>query len=83
MAQKAKFDWMDKNRLKHRAWESVKEFFGKEEEERPLSPGLVAGEIQESSESGSQEEVISHEDRVHRTTEQRRINESPVTTWPG
>jgi len=81
------FDWNDPKNLKERAWNSVKEFFGKEEEEHPISPETVAQESKSSradydtapNEADSEE---SHADRIHRRTEQRALNEKP-TIWPG
>lgn len=73
------FDWNDPKNLRERAWNSLKEFFGKEEEERPLSPQIVA---QESKDGEPASTVENHEDRLHRRTEQRSLNENP-TIWPG
>lgn len=77
------FDWNDPKNLKERAWNSVKEFFGKEEEEHPLSPDTVAKESKadEGFEQTTEPEE-SHGDRLHRRTEQRTLNENP-TIWPG
>lgn len=76
------FDWNDPKNLRERAWNSVKEFFGKEEEEHPLSPGTVAKESKANNEEFTPETEDSHADRIHRRTEQRALNDNP-TIWPG
>lgn len=76
------FDWNDPKNLKERAWNSVKEFFGKEEEEHPLSPETVAKESKATDSGRIPESEEGHPDRLHRRTEQRALNETP-TVWPG
>jgi hypothetical protein len=81
------FDWSDPKNLKERAWNSVKEFFGKEEEEHPLSPDTVAKESGSRGDLGAthadqNEADDSRDERIHRHTEQRALNEKP-TIWPG
>ena len=88
MAEAKRFDWSDKNNLRHRAWESIKEFFGKDEEEHPMSPETILHDSAEGSGSGAMPPIDPvdpdpNSSRIHRQTEKRRINESPATTWPG
>lgn len=76
------FDWNDPKNLRERAWNSVKEFFGKEEEEHPLSPETVAKESKNAESEFIPDSEESHADRLHRRTEQRALNDNP-TIWPG
>lgn len=80
------FDRSEKENKKHTVWQSVKEFF--EEEERPLSPELVAGLTQLPkgtfySPRPSTDERDPNAERVHRRTQQKTISESHSTIWPG
>lgn len=75
------FDWNDPKNLRERAWNSVKEFFGKEEAEHPLSPDTVAKESKASEQEHIDTEE-NHAERLHRRTEQRALNDNP-TIWPG
>jgi hypothetical protein len=76
------FDWNDPKNLRERAWNSVKEFFGKEEAEHPLSPETVAKESKGGDAEFHPDTEESHADRLHRRTEQRALNDNP-TIWPG
>lgn len=78
------FDWNDPKNLRERAWNSVKEFFGKEEADHPISPEMVAKESQgaEGSDAPLEPSEEAHADRLHRRTEQRALNDNP-TIWPG
>jgi hypothetical protein len=80
------FDWTNKNNLRHRAWQSVKEFFGGEEEEHPLSPGQLTG-AEGGAEPPPPPEREAEEDpnaeRIHRETEQRKLKDNPATMFPG
>lgn len=69
-------------------WNNVKKFFGveSEERERPLNPTLVSSVSQGGEFLGPEEpshDEASHDERVHRLSEQRRINSNPAATWPG
>lgn len=74
------FDWNDPKNLRERAWNSVKEFFGKEEAEHPLSPGTVAKETKAAEPAPDTED--NHSERLYRNTQQRALNDNP-TIWPG
>lgn len=83
MAQaKQPFDWDNKINLRRRAWESVKEFFGKEEPEHAMSPETVAEQTKGNGNDRRRLEDPNAE-RIHRPTERRNISDSPSTTWPG
>lgn len=81
MGQSKPFNEENKNNLKHRAWNSLKEFFGKDEPEHPLSPELISTLAKHSSPQDLSEDP--NEERMHRSTERRRISENPASTWPG
>lgn len=74
------FDWNDPKNLRERAWNSVKEFFGKEEAEHPLSPDTVARETQATTPALNADD--NHGERLYRSTQQRALNDNP-TIWPG
>lgn len=95
MAQLNRYDTTNTPRKKSASpglWTNVKKLFGmtSDDRERPLNPTLVSsvsqgGEFigpEDPSNEASRDEN-SHEERVHRLSERRRINENPATTWPG
>lgn len=79
------FDWSNNNRLKERTINAVKEFFGKEEPDHPLSPEMIAKINMEfeQDESLTHGEEDPNADRIHRSTERRRISDNPNSVWPG
>jgi hypothetical protein len=78
------YDSKNPNNLKHRAWDSVKEFFGEEEKDHALSPGLIAslGNFSTDAPPSALEEAPGLE-RRYRLTEKRRIARNPNAVWPG
>jgi hypothetical protein len=79
--------WNDEKNLRQRAWESVREFLGKEEEPHPMSPEEVE-ELRSKPASPKpyrtpeEEEEGIRAERIHRETEQRALNDRP-NIWPG
>lgn len=89
MAQRAEhIDWTDRESIRQRAKNSVREFISPvrpaTDPERPLSPELVTRVTEGREDSGEETPPDDgNVERIHRPTEQSRINESPNTTWPG
>lgn len=93
MAQRAeRNDWTDRDSIRERAKASARSFLSpmkkSSEEERPLSPGLVArvteGSVENKSASDTDGlEEDANEQRLTRPLEARRINEAPNSTYPG